>query len=279
MTRMLLFIGLIAIAFTVQYVTAATPQQVKSRSIVSEYFTKNRPRPNKRTKSTRKSIYRLASKPLPDPASGKLQIGVTIWKLQRSSAAHSNPNQTQWIARRVEAGTRFRQGDLLRLSIESPEPGYLYVVDRDWFTDGSSGETKLIFPTRGEDNRLDAGKLIDIPGDDRLPFKATPASNQSGELLTLIVTSAPLPLLLTEDPLPVSSQQLAEWEESFGGLSERFEMIGGVGQVRSIEEQLAASSRGARQLTRDDPSPQTIYFLAPRSNEGFLFNLMLSYGR
>lgn len=277
MIRTILFIGLLAVLFSLRFVIAATPQQVTPRSIVSEYFTKNRPGANKRTKSARKGIYRLASKPLPSGTSEKLQIGVTIWKLQRSNAAYSNPGESQWIARRVEADTRFREGDVLRLSIESPRFGYLYVIDRDWFTDGSSGEIKLIFPTRGEDNRLQAGKLIDIPGENRLPFKATPASNQSGELLTIIVTSAPLSLPLSEDSLPVSSQQLEEWEDSFGCQSERFELIGGAGQVRSIEEQLAASSRGARQLTRYDPGPQTIYFLAPRSSEGFLFNLMLSY--
>ena len=277
MMRMLLFIWLISIAFTVQYVTAASPQQVKTRSIIAEYFTQHRPKSNKRTKPTRKTSYQLASKPLPESTTEKLQIGVTIWKLQRAFAAHSS--KSELISRRVEASTQFHDGDLLRLSIESPQVGYLYVIDRDLFTDGSSGKTNLIFPARDEDNRLEPGKLIDIPGPDQLPFQATPASNQSGEMLTFIVTSAPLPLSLTEDALPISSQQLAEWEDSFGGLSERFEMVGGAGQVRTTAELLAAASRGNKQLTPDDPAPQTIYFLSPKSNDGFLFNLMLSYRR
>lgn len=277
MMRMLLFVCLIWIAFTVQYVTAATPQQVKQRSIVSEYFTQNRPKSNKRTKSTRKSFYQLASKPLPESTTEKVQIGVTIWELRRAFAAHSS--KSQLISRRVAAEKQFRDGDLLRLSIESPQAGYLYVIDRDLFTDGSSGKTNLIFPTRDEDNRLEAGKLIDIPGQDQLPFQATPASNQNGEMLTFIVTSAPLPLTLTGDAMPISSRQLAEWEDSFGGLSERFEMVGGVGQTRTTAELLAAASGGSRTLTPDDPSPQTIYILSPKSSDGFLFNLMLSYRR
>lgn len=272
MMRLLLFICLISIAFT-----AATPQQVKKRSIVAEYFTQHRPKSNKRIRPTRKDIYLLASEPLPEETTERLQIGLTIWKLQRTFAAHST--RTQLISKRVEAATQFRDGDLLRLSIESPQAGYLYVIDRDLFTDGSSGKTNLIFPTRDEDNRLEAGKLIDIPGQDQLPFKASPASNQSGELLTLIVTSTPLTLPLTQDALPISSQQLAEWEESFGGLSERFEMVGGAGQARTTVELLAASGREGRQLTRDDPGPQTIYLLSPKSSDGFLFNLMLSYRR
>src|SRR5262249_26275570 len=155
----------------------------------------------------------------------------------------------------------------------------LYVVDRDWFTDGSSGDSNLIFPLQGEDNRMYAGKLIDIPAPQQSPFKATPKSNQVGEMLTIIVSSSPLSLPLTHDALPVSSTQLTEGEARWSGMSQRFEMNGGVGQARTTIEQAAASPTGARQLTRDDPSPQTIYFLTPRSGDGLLFNLLLSYVR
>jgi len=56
-------------------------------------------------------------------------------------------------------------------------------------------------------------------------------------------------------------------------------MNDGVGQARTLAEQEAASLKGARQLTRDDPAPQTIFLLTPRNNNGLLFNLMLSYIR
>jgi hypothetical protein len=276
----------------IQLVDSAVPQ--KERSIVSDDFTKKRPKSNKRTNSTRKGprIYRLASTPLTNPTAksgfDKLQVGVTIWKLQRASAVHSNIGQSlredsrgqyEWVARRVEADTQFRESDLLRLSIESPRIGYLYVVDCDWFTDGSSGETNLIFPARGEDNRLEPGKLVEIPAENQPPFRTNPKPGQSGELLTFIITSVPLSLPLSKNPLPISSQQLAQWEDRWSSLTERFEMNGGAGEARTIEEQQAASSRGTRQLTRDDPAPQTIYFLTPRSGDGLLFNLMLSYIR
>jgi hypothetical protein len=180
----------------------------------------------------------------------------------------------------VEADHQFREGDLLRLSIESPWGGYLYVIDRDWFTDGSSGgETNLIFPVRGEDNRLEAGKLIDIPAEHNAPFKASPKPNQAGEMLTIIITSAPITLPLSKQYLPVSSTQLLAWEGKWGGMTERFEMNGGAGETRTIAEQQAASPTGIRQLTRDDPAPQTIYFLTPKSRDGLLFNLRLSYAR
>jgi len=98
-------------------------------------------------------------------------------------------------------------------------------------------------------------------------------------MLTIIVTAAPLQLSLSQNYLPISSTQLDDWERKWSGMTERFEMNGGVGQARTIAEQEAASATGTRQLTRDDPAPQTIYFLVPRSGDGLLFNLLLSYVR
>ena len=267
-------IFLLVLAFSLPLV--AHPQQPKDRSITSDDFNKSRPSLKKRPIPPRKT-YRLASPPLAKPldvdSPSTLKVGVTLWKVHREGYGR----EAREIANRVEADTKFHDGEFVRLTIESPRAGYLYVIDRDWFTDGSSGgETNLIFPHRGEDNRLEAGKLIDIPAQDHAPFKASPKANQAGEMLTIIVTSSPLSLPLSEDPLAVSTTQLAEWERKWSGMTERFEMNGGVGQTRTIEEQEAT---GIRQLTRDDPSPQTIYFLVPRSSDGLLFNLLLSYVR
>ncbi|HYV09659.1 MAG TPA: DUF4384 domain-containing protein [Pyrinomonadaceae bacterium] len=255
----------------------AHPQQPKDRSITSDDF--NKSRPNSRRRAGRIRRYTLASPPLDKAldvdSPSTLKAGVTLWKVERVAGPSGKE-----VAKRVEAGTQFHEGDLLRLSIESPRPGYLYVINRDWFTDGSSGgDTNLIFPQRGEDNRLEAGRLIDIPAQHDEPFKATPKANQAGEMLTIIVTSAPLSFPLTYDPLPVSNTQLVAWERKWSGMTERFEMNGGVGQARTVEEQEAASPTGTRQLTRNDPAPQTIYFLVPRSSDGLLFNLLLSYIR
>jgi len=202
-----------------------------------------------------------------------LKAGVTIWKVERTGEGPARKE----IAKRVEAGTQFREGDLIRLSIESPRGGFLYVIDRDWFADNTpGGETNLIFPQRGEDNRLRAGKLIDIPATKDEPFKASPKANQAGEMLTIIITLAPLRLALSDEPLPISTTQLSGWEKRWSGMTERFEMNGGVGETRTIEE---FEATGTRQLTRNDPPPQTIYLLTPRSGGGLLFNLLLSYGK
>lgn len=291
-----LLISAILMALATQLFGLANPSQDTARTIVSDDFTKYRPKGRAKRNSPRKSpkapdgessdgrSYRLASQSSARPAaensfSKASQLGLTIWKLRRADAADFRAEPSGWIAERVEADTEFYDGNYLRLSIESPRAGYLYVVDRDWFTNGDLGETSLIFPIQGDDNRLIAGRLIDIPAQHQPPFRATPKPNQAGEILTIIVTSVPLNLPISNRPLPISNTQLLRWEEMWGGTAERFELKGGAGQVRTRQEQQAASRKRTRQLTRDDPAPQTIYLLAPKNLGTFLINLKLSYTR
>jgi hypothetical protein len=270
--RSRLFLSVITMV-AIHLIALAGPQREIPRSIISDDFVKNRPRG--RGPKPRSRIYGLTSSPRTRPAgesdSDMWQLGVTIWKLDRS-------RQLERVSRRVEADTKFHEGDLLRISIESPNAGYLYIIDRDWFTDGS-GETNLIFPVSGEDNRLKPGRLIDIPTESNASFKATPKPNQTGEMLTIILTSSPLQLPLSKNSLPITNTQLSDWTKRWGAISDRYQMNDGVGQTRTIEEQQAAIVGKSRQLTRDDPSPQTIYRLVRKNRDGVLFNLMLSYIR
>ena len=260
----------------IQLIALAGPQEEIPRSIISDDFVKNRPKGKAKGPPPRGRVYLLASSPRTRPAgkSDVWQVGVTIWKLQRERS-----RQLERVSKRVESDTKFHEGDSLRISIESPSDGYLYIIDRDSFTDGSGGETNLIFPIRGEDNRLKPGRLIDIPTENEASFKATPKPNQAGEMLTIIVTSSPLQLPLSNDPLPITNTQLSDWEKRWSAITDRYEMNDGAGQTRTIEEQQAAAHSGTRQLTRDDPSPQTIYRLVPKNRDAVLFNLMLSYVR
>lgn len=285
----------LGLIWSIVFLTSAASQQQKNpvtaqdekgndRAIIADDFLDKRPGTLRRKKST----YRLAKAAPKRSDQAKLQVGVTIWKFEPATAqtyngdrsgAGSYSNKADWVPRRVEADVKFREGDTLRISIESPRDGYLYVVNRDLLADGTYGETNLIFPTQGEDNRLKAGKLIDIPAQDELPFKATPKPGQSSELLTIIVTTSPLPLALSNRPIPISRTQLTAWEERWGAEPDRFEMNGGAGQARTEEERLAASPTNTRQLTREDPLPQTIYSVVPKNRDVLLFNMVLSYIR
>lgn len=281
--------------------------QATERKIVSDDFTKNRQETTPATANKASSsnsttpgpkphrTYRLASKPATktqpsSSGSAIAQLGVTIWRLRLVEGNDSGARvlvrekgkSSQWVPERVEADTAFREGDHARLSIESPRAGYLYVVDRDLFADGTTGGAMLIYPWPESDNQMRAGKLVDIPEQEDNPsyFTARPSSpNQVGELLTVIVTSSPLDLPITDKPFQISNVQMSKWEKLWGGQSERFEMEGGAGETWTEQEQQASARKGTRQLTRDDPAPQTIYRVSSTDNKAILVNVRLRYAK
>ncbi|HVS83211.1 MAG TPA: DUF4384 domain-containing protein [Pyrinomonadaceae bacterium] len=174
----------------------------------------------------------------------------------------------------------FREGDHVRISVESPRTGYLYVVDRDLFSDGTTGGAMLIYPWSDADNQMRSGRLVDIPAqeDDPSYFTARLTSpNQVGEILTFIVTSTRLDLPISDKPYQISNVEMAKWEKIWGGEAERFEMEGGVGEVWTKQEQQASARRSSRQLTRDDPAPQTIYRVSVADSKAILVNVRLRY--
>jgi hypothetical protein len=194
-------------------------------------------------------------------------------------------NSSGWVPERVEADTTFHEGDYVRLSVESLSVGYLYVVDRDLLANGTSGPAMLIYPwidVASGDNQVGPGKLIDIPAQEDVPsyFTARLTSrNQIGEVLTFIVTSTPLALPVSNEPLKISNSDLAKWEQKWGGQSERFEMEGGAGEAWTEQEKQAAARKGTRQLTRNDPAPQTIYRVSSTDNKAILVNVRLRYAK
>ena len=219
-------------------------------------------------------------------------IGVTIWRLRKSKSTDSgeriitHDDSSEWSPERVASGTRLNEGDRLRISIEAARTGYLYVIDREEFADGSLGEPVLIFPTsrtRGGDNRVQAGRLIEIPDqDDKPPFftlKHTKA-NHVAENLTIIVSPQPIEALqITDRAQRLSEEHVAAWEKEWGGQSGRLEMVNGAGSQWTRAEKNAGLDR-TRSLTNADPVPQTIYYRpGARSTNPVLVKMQLRYAR
>ena len=275
-----------------------TQNEDAPRKIVSDDFTMSRKRAGARASTAKSRVgvrarrtYRL----VPNAAAGQpasptgnfWQLGITIWRLRparkdnsdRRALIREKGSAAVWAAERVAGDTVFREGDYVRLSVESPRRGYLYVIDRDLFADGTSGEPMLIFPWSGADNRTAPGRLIDIPSQEDNPsyFKTSlTRENQAGELLTFIVTSMRLDLPLSDNPLPISANQLGQWEKSWSGPTERYEMEGGAGELWTPAEKQAAAKR-QRRLTREDPAPQRIYRVFTPNGNGVLVSLLLKY--
>lgn len=287
----------------------AYTQEDGSRQIVLEQFTRARPAAgNAQPASARKgrkrtnagaikvnlARYRRVAGSAAKVLASNAELGITIWRLRPSRAEDDQgarllvmqeSEQTQWTPERVEANSHLKIGERVRISVESPRPGYLYVVDREKYADGSLGESYLIFPTtrtRGGDNLVKPGKLIDIPAQEDNPnyFTLVPSpgrNDQIGEVLTIIVTPRPLPISVTEKPLTIAGSQLSEWEKLWGAAFERFEMEGGAGLAWTAEEKEAAKAKTSRYLTQAAPTPQTIFRLAATAKSPLLVTVELTY--
>ena len=223
------------------------------------------------------------------------EIGVTVWRLRPSRESDQGGRvlvldglkQTQYTPERIEAGTPLNVGDRVRITVESPRPGFLYIVDREQYADGSFGEPMLIFPTlktRGGDNRVMPGKLIDIPAqeDQYSYFTAQPAGSrrdQVAEVLTVILAPKALPVTIGDQPLPVLPSQISLWETLWGGATETLELVDGAGRTWTNEEKAASAANG-RQLTQAGPPPQTVYRVVARKTGGpLMVTVPLRYAR
>lgn len=228
------------------------------------------------------------------PAAGAefSQVGVTFWRLRPSKPTDTGPKVTvnedgralSLTPERVASETPLKAGERVRITIESPRKGYLYVIDRDQYADGTSGDPLLIFPTtriRGGDNSVEGGRLVEIPDQESNPpyFKVTPSKpTQVGEWLTILVTPKPLDeLTIGRSPLKLDPAQVAKWEAQWGVKAEQYEMDGGPGQTWTAAEQAAAGSQG-RSLTMEEPVPQTIYRVPTKAGNPLMVTVPLLYG-
>jgi hypothetical protein len=199
-------------------------------------------------------------------------IGFTIWRLAVATTADTAPRllvQDQadvspiaYVPQRMPAGARLRVADRIRLGIEVARDGYLYVIDRERFADGTFGPPQLIFPARnlrGADNRVAPGRLIEIPGQsDRVPaLRVQRADARSiGDELLLLVTSTPIvDLDVGSRETPLSEAQVRAWEQRFGTDAGRLDLAA-ASTWTSAEQQAGVS---ARLLTQDDPLPSSFY--------------------
>ncbi|MEP6707056.1 MAG: hypothetical protein ABJC05_06030 [Pyrinomonadaceae bacterium] len=307
------------ISFTFR--ATAQAQEEGTRQIVLDEFTKNRPpkaattasSPSTQASRTRhpqsstnraakRPTYRratapitVASTPSKQPATTK-ELGITVWRLRQSKQNESgarllvmeSSQSSQWTPERIEIDTPLSVGDRVRISVESPRLGYLYVIDREQYADGSLGDAYLIFPTqrtRDGDNRVRPGKLIDIPAQEDNPpyFTLVPSvdrNDQVAEILSVIVTSDPIEHLpITDKPLKVLKSDIAKWEKTWSSEIERFEMEGGAGRAWTNEEKAASATSSSRLLTQEEPAPQTVYRIASRNKDVVLVTIPLRYGR
>jgi hypothetical protein len=244
-----------------------------------------------RKSSKRRSSYRIATPNVPvNNVAPETVVGVTLWRLRAASRndsgerliVHDNNASSEWIPERIAANTKLAQGDRLRISVEAVRAGYLYVIDREQYADGTVGEPYLIFPTHrtsGGDNQVAIGRLLEIPAqDDSPPFFTMKKSRADhvAEVLNVIVTPTPLEgIQITDKALKLTDAQVAEWEKAWGSSVGHLEMST-AGQTWTKEEKDART----RALTTSAPPPQLVFYRpSAKPTEPMFVKLRLSYQR
>lgn len=247
------------------------------------------------TKRPARRSYRIVTPHVPVVGvSPDTVIGITLWRLRPSRKSdtgeriisHDGPESMEWLPERVASNGRLAEGDRIRMGIEAARSGYLYVVDQEQYADGSKGEPYLIFPTtrtRGGDNSVKAGRVIEIPAQDDLPpyftLKRTRADHV-GENVIVLVTPTPIEsLTITDKAQRLSGETLAAWEKSWGTQAGRLEMANGAGQSWTKHERDAGAD-GTRSMTDAEPAPQTLYYRpGVGSKDPILIKVQLQYAR
>ena len=252
----------------------------RARGLWDKTFETERARPRKNRK-----------RPPADQDTGATAlIGVTIWRLASTEAESSSAKPrslehnvesglANFPAERVETSTLFREHDRIRIGIEVPHDGFLYVVDCDVYSDGRLGDPFLIFPTRElrrGDNRVYPGRLIEIPSQSDDPpyftFKRN-RKDQVSDKLTIIVSPFPLAIATPKQTTRLDRAQVTKWENFWGGASEHREASANTQRRRTRAEQEAVEGR--RLLQRGDPLPQTIFRASVKPGSPLLITLPL----
>jgi len=215
-------------------------------------------------------------------------VGVTVWRLRPSRSTDRREiraliqdagKESEWTPERIPADAPLQEGQRVRISVESGEEGYLYLIDRDEYADGTKSEPYLIFPTtrtRNGDNRVKAGVVVQIPApeDDPSYFKVERSrADQVDEVITILVSPKPIAGVgLTANRRKLAEDTVLNWEKQSQTKAYRLEAAGQAGKVLTVAEQQA--SRGTV-LTRGDPLPQTMYRVESKPGDTLMLRVPL----
>ena len=275
-------------------------QQDESKGIQAEEYVKKRPAAKKLTgnksysparnesqaRPVKKRYYRAVKqkpnvkpeKPM-DKTTENALLGFTLWRFQPASDEDQSKGLTEVSPQtgklqksaRLEVGTPLAVGDQIRIGIESlSHDGYLYIVEREKYADGSYGAANLVFPTlrsRGGNNFVRAGVLTSIPASTNFEITRDTERRQTAEELIIIVSPKILidPSLLQLNQIKIPTDQLTGWLKQWKVEEFRRELIDSVGQSMTAVEQFAGQeqAKGLKEvtttLTQDDEPPQTVF--------------------
>jgi len=226
-------------------------------------------------------------------------IGFTVWRTRLATTRDSSDTAKETIDRKEMVSERIADsisdGDRIYLGIESltgeflpDRGGFLYVINREQYADGTFGRARLIFPTLltyGGNNRAKPGQPIVLPRPKGEPFivnRSRSRSDHIAETYTIILSPREfqLPKPLSDEAIVLPDNWVADWDKQYGGRMSQATLRGGVGQTRTKREQ-AVGSRDtvdtAKPLTRDEPLPQICYRGAVRIGDPAMVTVALRF--
>ncbi|CAN5631795.1 hypothetical protein BH20ACI4_BH20ACI4_13620 [soil metagenome] len=263
-------------------------------------ITKQKKRYYRKVKSSKKSSVKplkAAPKQLEDAL-----LGFTVWKIRPATTADAAKelieeerdgkiHNSEYTLERLLTESPLTAGERIRLSIESlSHSGYLYVVERELYSDGSFSDPKLIYPTlrsRYKNNPVSAGTLVFVPEGTR-HFRVTSTQTekrQVAEVLTIVVSPKPLiePSSLQMKAIDVPIETMSEWLDQWEVDTTLLEQIDGEGQTITLVEQSAGldAAKGLNEessvLTQDDAVPQSIFRSKIKIGNPVLVNVYLNF--
>ena len=115
--------------------------------------------------------------------------------------------------------------------------------------------------TRGGENRVGAGSLVDVPAStDSVPyFTIKPKrADYAGEEIVVLITKEKMPFETRMKPIALDSAQLLRWSNDWGTTVDIYDAEDGEGIPMTNTEMVTAQTSG-RSLEQEEPLPQTIY--------------------
>lgn len=230
-----------------------------------------------------------ASKPVTSQQRAPI-FGLTVWFMRpphegekdvpRLLVQPPRAKPMEGVLERLRPGEHLRNGDHVRLSLEVPRDGYLYVINRERYSDGTASPPQLIFPAKNLNqgsNRVKPGRVVDIPGDSDDPNLLNVKSlgqKQVGEELLVLVAPAPLAGVEPgEREVRLDAALVSRWERDWAVAAERIDLSKGTPQVWTASEKAAGNQE--RLLTQGDPMPQSIYHASAGAGRPQLVKLVL----
>jgi hypothetical protein len=214
------------------------------------------------------------------------QVGVTIWRVDSGQSKGMDQVGEEQTIERLDTNAPYENGDTIRLRIQSPTGGYLYIVDQEQYADGSYGPAALVFPTlrtRKGNNLIEPWTPVEVPAypsvwrfNPRKLKEGEARKVQTAEVLTIIIS----PKLLI-DRSRISERQLAlnkgefeSWLAQWQRPIQQFDVENTVGEIARSK---GVDHEGDEAPGEDEVGGQTTYQVAIKPGSALLVRLPLKF--